>query len=171
MKDMHKFVVMGLFVAMVIVIVIKGVTPVEHIQETPPSDTVDGTNTKEPESLDGEEVTNPTVADVTSFDECAAAGNAIMESYPAKCRAGDQLFVQEIVAERPSVEPVVCTDAQKQAQMCTMEYVPVCGLVEVQCVTTPCNPIAQTFGNGCSACAQGNVASYTTGECEASQLQ
>ena len=168
MKDVHKFVVMGLFVAMVIVILITGITPVEHIQETPsPSDTVDAINTKEPEPLDGEEVPNPTVADIASFDECAAAGNPVMESYPAKCRAGDQMFVQEIVAERPSTGSVVCTDEQRQAQMCTMEYAPVCGLVQVQCITTPCNPIPQTFGNGCSACAQGNVASYTIGECEA----
>ncbi len=71
---------------------------------------------------------------------------------------------------RPSVPPVsdevvVCTDEMKQAEACTMEYAPVCGLVDVQCVTTPCNPVPETFSNGCSACAQGNVISYTEGEC------
>jgi hypothetical protein len=35
---------------------------------------------------------------ITNFDECAAAGNPIMESYPAQCRTEDgRLFVQEIV--------------------------------------------------------------------------
>jgi len=59
----------------------------------------------------------------------------------------------------------LCTAAQKATEICTMEYAPVCGLVEVQCVTTPCNPVPQTFGNACGACAQGNVDSYTEGEC------
>lgn len=67
----------------------------------------------------------------------------------------------------PLTLPTMCTDAQKQAEACTMEYAPVCGAVEVQCVTTPCNPIPETFGNACSACAQGNVSSYTQGTCEA----
>lgn len=59
-----------------------------------------------------------------------------------------------------------CTAAQKNAEMCTTQYEPVCGLVEVQCVTTPCDPIAETFGNACSACVQGNVSTYSKGECE-----
>ncbi|GEM_PF-1923464 len=63
-------------------------------------------------------------------------------------------------------DAVVCTDAQKKAEICTMEYAPVCGLVEVQCITSPCPPISETFGNACSACGQGNVTSYTQGECE-----
>jgi hypothetical protein len=58
-----------------------------------------------------------------------------------------------------------CTPAQKNADVCTMQYAPVCGLVEVQCVTTPCDPVLETFGNACSACAQGNVVSYSEGEC------
>lgn len=67
----------------------------------------------------------------------------------------------------PSAKEIICTDEQKQAEACTMEYAPVCGLVQVQCFTTPCDPIPETFGNACSACAQGNVVSYTEGECEA----
>jgi len=63
-------------------------------------------------------------------------------------------------------EKVVCTDDMKRAEACTMEYAPVCGLVAVQCITTPCYPVPETFGNGCSACAQGNVISYTEGQCE-----
>lgn len=41
---------------------------------------------------------NPMPLDsITSFEECAAAGNAVMESYPRQCRTKDgRLFVEEI---------------------------------------------------------------------------
>lgn len=58
----------------------------------------------------------------------------------------------------------VCTEAQRN-RACTKEYAPVCGLVSVQCVTTPCNPVPETFSNGCSACSQTNVLSYSEGMC------
>ena len=35
--------------------------------------------------------------------------------------------------------------------MCTMEYDPVCGEVQVQCIKEPCPPIRQTYGNSCMA--------------------
>ncbi len=35
----------------------------------------------------------------TSFEECAAAGNPIMESYPRQCRADGTTFVEEIPEE------------------------------------------------------------------------
>jgi len=35
-------------------------------------------------------------ATVTSFDECVAAGNPVMESYPRQCRSGNQTFVEDI---------------------------------------------------------------------------
>ena len=65
----------------------------------------------------------------------------------------------------PKNKEIVCTDQMKQAEACTMEYAPVCGMVEVQCITAPCDPVPETFSNGCSACSQGNVVSYTEGEC------
>lgn len=71
-----------------------------------------------------------------------------------------------VVGEDPQSESIVCTDEAKAAEMCTMEYAPVCGLVQVQCITAPCDPIPETFSNGCSACSQGNVISYTEGACE-----
>lgn len=64
---------------------------------------------------------------------------------------------------------ITCSPESKLVEVCTMEYAPVCGLVEVQCITTPCDPVPQTFGNACGACAQGNVASYTEGACETEQ--
>jgi hypothetical protein len=33
---------------------------------------------------------------ISNFQECAAAGNAIMESYPRQCRAGEQSFTEDI---------------------------------------------------------------------------
>ncbi len=70
----------------------------------------------------------------------------------------------------PISQEVVCTDVMKQNQACTREYRPVCGLVQVQCITTPCDPVPETFSNGCSACAAGNVVSYTEGQCSALEV-
>lgn len=47
----------------------------------------------------------------------------------------------------------MCTDAQKAAEVCTMEYNPVCGDDKI------------TYGNACSACASKNIDYYTMGEC------
>lgn len=32
---------------------------------------------------------------------------------------------------------------------CTMQYQPVCGAKEVQCIKAPCYPVYQTYGNSC----------------------
>jgi len=34
--------------------------------------------------------------EITNFEECIAAGNPAMESYPRQCRAGDRTFTEEI---------------------------------------------------------------------------
>jgi hypothetical protein len=46
-----------------------------------------------------------------------------------------------------------CTAAEKAAEACTMEYMPVCG------------DNGQTYGNKCSACASKEINSYILGEC------
>jgi uncharacterized protein YceK len=33
---------------------------------------------------------------ITNFEECVAAGNPVMESYPRQCRADGQTFVEEV---------------------------------------------------------------------------
>lgn len=43
---------------------------------------------------------------ITSFEECAAAGNPIMESYPRQCRSQEgKLFVEIITAPNPTEPP------------------------------------------------------------------
>jgi hypothetical protein len=78
---------------------------------------------------------------VTNFQECVAAGNPVMESYPRQCRHDGQLFVEDV--EQPTSDP--------DKEPCTREYHPVCGKVQVQCVTAPCPPIDTTFPNRCVA--------------------
>lgn len=48
-----------------------------------------------------------------------------------------------------------CTEEQKEAQICTLDYTPVCGDNE------------ETYGNKCEACADAMVAYWTEGECPA----
>ncbi len=45
-----------------------------------------------------------TEAAITTFEECVAAGNPVMESYPRQCRAGGTTFV-EAVATPPEPPP------------------------------------------------------------------
>lgn len=35
-------------------------------------------------------------SEINSFEECVAAGNLVMESYPRQCGSGDKTFVEEI---------------------------------------------------------------------------
>jgi hypothetical protein len=39
--------------------------------------------------------------------------------------------------------------------VCTKEYRPVCGSLEVQCITTPCDPVKKTYSNKCMMEAAG----------------
>jgi len=103
---------------------------------------------------------NDTAAAITNFEECAAAGNPIMESYPRQCRANGQTFVEQIV---PQVTP--CSEESRSADVCIQIYDPVCATVEIQCIKAPCNAVKQTFSNSCEACRNPLVKSYTPGEC------
>lgn len=42
---------------------------------------------------------------ISNFEECAAAGNPVMESYPRQCRANGVLYVEQITVP-PSDEPM-----------------------------------------------------------------
>lgn len=50
--------------------------------------------------------------------------------------------------------------------VCTMDYNPVCAKVQVQCITTPCNPVRETFSNRCMALNNSLVSEIRTGACE-----
>jgi hypothetical protein len=58
-----------------------------------------------------------------------------------------------------------CLPEQRDVDACIEIYRPVCGTVNVQCVTTPCDPAQETFANSCKACTNSLVSSYTNGEC------
>ncbi|MDP3880664.1 MAG: hypothetical protein Q8Q32_00575, partial [bacterium] len=58
-----------------------------------------------------------------------------------------------------------CQPSQRNADACIEIYQPVCGQVQVECVTTPCNPVPETFSNSCFACMNERVIGYTQGAC------
>lgn len=63
-------------------------------------------------------------------------------------------------------ESVVCSTESRKTDACVTVVEPVCGLVRVECVTTPCDPIPETFTNSCEACRNERVVSYTEGACQ-----
>lgn len=102
---------------------------------------------------------------VSSFEECAEAGYPVMESYPRQCSTDEQTFIENI---KQTPEFFQCTQNQMEAEFCTLEYAPVCGMVDngIRCVTTPCpSTDAQTFSNVCAACTN-EVYGYYPGSCE-----
>lgn len=108
----------------------------------------------------------PVQQDITSFEQCVAAGNPVMESHPRQCRADGKLFVEEIKEQKP-IELVQCSEGQQEAQACTKEYRPVCALVDnnIRCITTPCaSTDAATYGNKCEACSA-KAYGYYQGAC------
>jgi hypothetical protein len=62
------------------------------------------------------------------------------------------VFAQTIVTDQPT--------------MCTLEYMPVCAAVQVQCFRAPCPPITQTFGNKCGMQANPSATYLYDGECK-----
>lgn len=91
-----------------------------------------------------------TVAEVLMADTCESCYTVVLE------RDGLQNSVSVVDGE------VVSATGGQWA--CTREYMPVCGKVQVQCITAPCPPIDTTFGNLCEAQAAGAF-DIRDGEC------
>lgn len=45
----------------------------------------------------------------------------------------------------------IVLEKEEDIRVCTMQYAPVCAEVQVQCITAPCLPVQETFGNSCMA--------------------
>lgn len=56
-----------------------------------------------------------------------------------------------ILVSDVNASTIQCLDQESDLRICTLEYAPVCAEFQVQCVTTPCNPIQVTYGNACMA--------------------
>jgi hypothetical protein len=60
---------------------------------------------------------------------------------------------------------IKCFPEQRNVNVCIEIYQPVCATVNIQCVTTPCEPIRKTYSNSCKACSNSLVSDYINGEC------
>ncbi len=60
---------------------------------------------------------------------------------------------------------LVCPPEYENVEACDDVLEPVCGIIDIQCITTPCNPIEETFSNRCYACINELVTGYINGEC------
>lgn len=65
-----------------------------------------------------------------------------------------------------NTEKIFCEDSQRNVDACIEIYQPVCGYVQIECITAPCNPVPETFSNNCFACSNSRVTYYTEGECD-----
>lgn len=91
---------------------------------------------------------------VTSFEECIAAGNPAMESFPRQCVHNGEWFSEEV------------EDLNGDVVMCPAIYLPVCA--EVACDTDACETKQFVFSNSCVAINAGAQILYE-GYCEQTQ--
>lgn len=120
--------------------------------------------------------------EITNFEECEAAGNPVMESYPRQCTANGETFTEQIqtigcddetmtycpsLGECVRVFQTECEEYKeyyKEPSICTREYMPVCGSVNVPS-SEGVETIRVTFGNNCEANAA-EALNITQGMCQ-----
>lgn len=81
------------------------------------------------------------------------------------CTFADKSTCEERAYMRGECAPKSTASLDDTPSVCTMEYAPVCARVQVECVTTPCEPIQQTFGNKCQMNANNHATYLHDGEC------
>lgn len=103
-------------------------------------------------------------------DACLAAGQnkhtytsngvytAVLSKVIDSC-AGNQMCTAAV-----QVTPIAKQQITVGAVACTKEYAPVCASKQVYCITTPCNPVQETYSNRCTALADGAQILYE-GQC------
>lgn len=69
----------------------------------------------QPFSPAGNENENVPVTVITNFEECVAAGNPVMESYPRQCRAGEQTFTEYIGNELEKTDLIIIDSPRPNA--------------------------------------------------------
>jgi hypothetical protein len=117
----------------------------------------------------GCEAVEPKLYTSEDLDECQLIKYMCTENYVAftdEVGCGCKFSWDEALkgTDMPRNGETQCTDSQRGDVACTREYMPVCGWFgqDIQCIDYPC---AATYGNGCEACSDSNVAYYTEGQC------
>lgn len=106
-----------------------------------------------------------TMAFIISIGVCLT-GFVMYQSILAERDTIENLSLFKSVSRDKAGEPILCKEEQRNVDVCIEIYEPVCALVNIQCVTTPCNPVEETYGNSCKACQNSLVASYKEGGCK-----
>jgi len=70
-----------------------------------------------------------------------------------------------ILAVIPALFMSFSSGQNDEKNACDMMYDPVCALTQIQCITTPCDPIPETYGNSCMMEAA-NAEFLYQGECD-----
>lgn len=63
------------------------------------------------------------------------------------------------------VEAQTQTNGEHRQTFCPAVYQPVCGALDVQCITTPCPPVLETYGNTCEL-ERAGARFYHSGACK-----
>ncbi len=77
--------------------------------------------------------------------DCVYMDKVVCENFKCEMRSSEEFN-----------EPITCSPEEKNAEICTMQYEPVCG------------SDSRTYWNSCVACQSETVESYTKWECESS---